>query len=74
MKFNQYKKLLERNNIQLFDHDYRISYFELTNIIDNNMRGGGSLYKKLKDMDHINLINLVKISISSNSQYINCLL
>lgn len=73
MKFNQYKKLLERNNIQLFDHDYRISYFELTNIIDNNMRGGGSLYKKLKDMDHINLINLVKISISSNSQYINCL-
>jgi hypothetical protein len=71
MKFIQYKKILEKNNINLFDHEYRISYFEMQNNHSNNiMKGGGSLYEKLKNMNNNDLLNLVKISISSNPQYL----
>ena len=46
MDFLQYKNNLIKNNILLFDHDYRISYDNLfalnKHIIDYNQTGGGT--------------------------------
>jgi len=78
MNFLKYKKLLERNNIILFDHEYRISYFEITNtnnimntnMNSNNMAGGGDIYNKLKNINIDTLNTIVKLSISSNPLYI----
>ena len=32
MNYNEYLKLLERNNIQVFDHDKRISYHNIISL------------------------------------------
>ena len=74
MKFLKYKKLLEKNNIILFDHEYRISYFEVTNMINimniDNMVGGGDVYNMVKNINIEMLDTIVKLSLSSNPQYI----
>ena len=72
MKFLKYKKLLDKKNIILFDHEYRISYYEIINIneYNNNMTGGGNIYNKLKNIDNDTLKSIVKLSISSNPKYI----
>jgi len=76
MNFLKYKKLLERNNIILFDHEYRISYYEITNMgnmiydIHDQMKGGGNIYNKLKSLNIDTLNTIVKLGISSNPQYI----
>lgn len=69
MNYNEYLKLLERNNIKLFDHDKRISYHNIKNYsLNNNQKGGGDLkyYKNFKD--------IINISLSSNPQLLLSLL
>jgi hypothetical protein len=72
MNFLKYKKLIESKGIELFDHEYRISYHNITNMrrISAEQTGGGSLYKTLKNKDSNNLLNIVKMSISDT----NCLI
>ena len=73
MNFLKYKKLIESKGIELFDHEYRISYHNITNmrrILPGEQTGGGSLYKTLKSKDSNNLLNIVKMSISDT----NCLI
>ena len=76
MNFLKYKNFLESKNIILFDHEYRISYFNINNFnikkINNNMTGGGmnTLYSKLKQLDDNSLLHYVKMSISSNPQHL----
>lgn len=71
MDFIEYKTLLNNNNIYLFDHEYRISYNKIlnnnyinnkfiNNFYKNQMGGGQTSY----------LNNIVKISLSSNPQYL----
>jgi hypothetical protein len=82
MNFVDYKNLIESKGIKLFDHEYRISYFEINNMsltknISNgshNIQKGGSkenkVYRKLKKLDNDNFLNVILLSISSNPQYI----
>lgn len=76
MNFIKYKNLIEMKGIKLFDHEYRISYSELNNITHNNIQtGGGSanssvLYRKLKTLEEDQFLNVIKLSLSSNPQYI----
>lgn len=74
MNYLKYKKLIESKGIELFDHEYRISYHNITNMrrIYTEQTGGGSksLYKTLKSKDSNNLLNIVKMSISDT----NCLI
>jgi len=72
MNYLKYKKLIESKGIELFDHEYRISYHNITNMrrISSEQTGGGSLYKILKHKDSDNLLNIVKMSISDT----NCLI
>ena len=76
MNFLKYKKFLESKNIILFDHEYRISYFNINNFnikkINNNMIGGGQnkMYSKLNCLDDNSLLHYVKMSISSNPQHL----
>lgn len=41
MKLNEYKKILKENNINLFDHDIRISHYILNNYYKKEQTGGG---------------------------------
>ena len=73
MNFLKYKKLIESKGIELFYHEYRISYHNITNmrrIFPGEQNGVGSLYKTLKSKDSNNLLNIVKMSISDT----NCLI
>ncbi len=66
MKYIDFVNYLKSNNINLFDHDYRISYNNINiyynNYLNNNnnQTGGGS--------DDLKLI--VNLSLSSNPQYL----
>ena len=77
MNFLKYKKLIESKGIELFDHEYRISYYNITNMkrISAEQIGGGStsLYKSLKNKDSNNLLNIIKISISDTQRLISLL-
>ena len=69
MNYNEYLELLEINNIKLFDHDKRISYYNIKNYSLNiNQKGGGNLksYKNFK--------NIIDLSLSSNPQLLLSLL
>lgn len=72
MKYIDYVNYLKSNNIILFDHDYRVSYFNInTHILNprstNNMRGGGVYLSKY---NYHELNNIVKIALSVNPQYL----
>ena len=72
MDFLKYKKLLESKNIILFDHELRISHFEINSLNTNKEQIGGgkrkSVLHRLKKLNDDNLLNIVKLSLSSNSQ------
>jgi hypothetical protein len=78
MKFIDYKRLLEKNNIILFDHDYRISYYNINNFnnlkSNNNMIGGGDynsfVINLLKEKNTNDLRSIVQMSLSSNPLYL----
>jgi hypothetical protein len=66
ISYIQFINYLKKNNIIMFDHDYRISYNRLNNekFINkyiNNQTGGGS-QNELK--------NIVNLSVSSNPHYV----
>jgi hypothetical protein len=70
MEYISYVNYLKSKNIILFDHDYRLSYHNITNISnnDNNMTGGG-LNKLVKYSDYeLNMI--INIAISNNPRYL----
>ena len=63
MDILKYKKLLKKNNIQLFDHELRISHYKINN---TEQIGGGdsiSLIHRLKKLDHATLVNIVTLSL-----------
>jgi hypothetical protein len=71
MNYSKFKKILESKDIVLFDHEYRISYYEITNYLKNKskeMQGGGK--NKISDIPRDKLLMMVKISISSNPLYL----
>lgn len=72
MDFLKYKKLLESKNIILFDHELRISHFEINSLNTHKEQIGGgkrkSILHRLKKLNDDNLLNIVKLSLSSNSQ------
>jgi hypothetical protein len=70
MKFIEYKNILEKDNIILFDSLYRISYDRLINlvsIIEKNQYGGGFksyidpffIIRRLNKNKKIELLNLL---------------
>jgi hypothetical protein len=74
MDFVKYKNLIESRGIKLFDHEYRISHFEINNLTNNHEQTGGGrtnpTYKKLKKLDDNHFLNIVMLSLSSNSNLI----
>lgn len=67
MIYSDYVKFLKEKNINLFDHEYRISYKYLINFKPNNKQqigGGNYLYNK-SNKELLYLINI------TNSQYPN---
>ena len=74
MNYLEYTKLIESKGIELFDHEYRISYHNIINRrISSEQTGGGSIYKTLKSKDSDNLLNIVKISMSDTQRLISLL-
>ena len=78
MNYSNYIKFLESRNIKLFDHDIRISYFELSNIlITTNQRGGGTtseIENRLSKYNNTMLNIILNISISNTPNNLNCIL
>jgi len=72
ISYIDYVNYLKKNNIVMFDHDYRISYNKLNNekfvnkYINNQI--GGDISQK--NISQENLRNIVNLSISSNPQYL----
>jgi hypothetical protein len=67
MNYKDYIKYLKLNNIILFDHDYRISFYNIKNYMNINkqMTGGGKLIFNKEELEMI-----VNIALSSNPQYL----
>jgi hypothetical protein len=63
MKYIDYIKYLKSKNIIMYDHDYRISYYNIkkyyNNDIRSEMRGGGDFF-----LDDANLTDILSISLS----------
>jgi len=77
ISYIDYVNYLKKNNIVMFDHDYRISYNKLNNekFVNkyiNNQIGGDISQKNIsqKNILQENLRNIVNLSISSNPQYL----
>jgi hypothetical protein len=78
----KFKNILEKNNIELFDHDIRISHYRLCNWFEKNkvQLGGAtnvnnsSISEKLKQMSQIHLTHLVYSLLNKNEQKINWIL
>lgn len=73
MNFSDFKKNLNKNNIYLFDSEYRISYYNLMNC--SNQYGGGK-QKELtifKNKSSSEIKDIVDISLSSNILFLNLL-
>ena len=66
MKYIEYIKYLKKNNIKLFDSDYRISYCRFNSLNNNNiLYGGGTniLYKLSKNK----ITKLIKLLLNNNN-------
>jgi hypothetical protein len=71
MKYIEYLNYLKKNNIVLFDHDYRISYNNINNYYNiNKMTGGGKSSNKLFILNKDELEQIVNIALSQNPQYL----
>ena len=69
MDYTNYINYLKSKNIILFDHDYRISYYNINNYkAPNNMTGGG--INKLLNYTDSELQQIINISISNNPRYL----
>jgi hypothetical protein len=78
----KFKNILRKNQIELFDHDLRISHHRLCNWFNKNKEqfGGSinvnnySVSSKLKNMSQIHLSHLVYSLLDKNEQKINWIL
>ncbi len=79
----KFKNILLSNQIELFDHDLRITHYRLCNLVKNKNQMGGtslisnstnSMEKKLKNMSQIHLSHLVNSLLSKNEQKTNWIL
>jgi hypothetical protein len=76
----KFKNILISNQIELFDHDLRISHFRLCNLVKNKNQIGGSnlitngIEKKLNNMSQLHLSHLVNSLLCKNEQKINWIL
>lgn len=72
MNYISYIKYLKSKNIILFDHDYRLSYYNITNLSSSpdeiNMTGGG--INKLIYYTDNELNTIINIAISNNPRYL----
>lgn len=78
MKLNEYKNILNKKNIVLYDQIYRITYHRLINLLDikNTFQsGGGTVYKSpfniIKEFNEIELTNITNHLL--NKEYNNAL-
>ena len=76
--FVNFKNILLENNINLFDHDLRISYHRLNNFTVNKNQKGGSINsnnkditQKIKSMTQIHLLHLVNSLLVKNNEKTN---
>jgi hypothetical protein len=63
MLYTEYLKILNDNNIQLFDHEKRISFYNINYYKFKNEQTGGGYLKNNKNFKII-----IDISLSSNPQ------
>jgi hypothetical protein len=73
MKYIDYVNYLKSNNIILFDHDYRISFFNMKFYLNKTMKGGGHNNNFLSKYNKVDLNQLVQASISSYPHYLTIL-
>ena len=79
MDYLKFKKYLKKNDINLFDSEYRIVHFRLNNIenIFKNQTGGSRIIKKVKRINKILLSEFVNSLLNRDINKINgivCLL
>lgn len=72
MIYSEYVKFLKKNDINLFDYEYRISYKYLFSLKQNKdqVGGGNYLYSKNKK----ELLYLINITTSQNPNYVYSLI
>ena len=78
----KFKNILKKNQIELFDHDIRISHHRLCNYLNKNKEQfGGSINannsiisSKLKNMSQIHLSHLIYSLLDKNEEKINWIL
>jgi hypothetical protein len=76
MKINDYKNILNKNDIYLFDSYYRITYFRLNKMTKQNVQKGGSINKKniIHNLNSNQLSILVSSLLDNNETRINFIL
>jgi len=76
----KFKNVLAENQIELFDHELRISHHRLCNLIKSKDQHGGSsiartnVYEKLNNMSQIHLSHLINSLLVKNEQKSNWIL
>ena len=72
MNYNNYITYLKKNNIILFDYQYRLSYYKLNKLQLFNNQIGGSINNKnntnilFKNKSYKETINIINLSLSNN--------
>lgn len=68
MDINNYKKILNEKGIKLFDYQYRLSFFKINLVTNNNYNNqiGGGDKTLLKNKNKDELKNIVYCSLSQN--------
>jgi len=70
MKYSNFIKILNNKDIYLFDHEYRISYFNIVNNLNSNLNSnnqvGGGKYNFLNNKSKDDLLLIINIANSSN--------
>ncbi len=70
MNYNEYVNYLKSNKIFLFDHDYRISYHNISEYLMKDMVGGGKNNNILSKYNIKQLTEIINIAISPNPNYL----
>jgi hypothetical protein len=72
MDYIKYINHLKKNNIFLFDHEYRISFFNINKYmnLDRPMIGGANISSNNLLVDRTDLERMVNIALSPNPQYL----
>lgn len=72
MDYIKYINHLKKNNIFLFDHEYRISFFNINKYmnLDRPMKGGANTTNNKLLFEKNELERMVNIALSPNPQYL----